>query len=349
MKIIFFHSKGNFARTSKRLNEILADFGVLVPKKFNFKDALAAALGFSNYREWSHNIEPDKRGSKSFDSRHDEDLPLEELAARRLSQAAALRSYCEKFGLELPAEEIIDEWRPTAERPMAETITQDDIKHHQQKGTPQQIQDMLTALEQGKRELDETHIAAIRPALKSSSGFLKQWMPLSVGTIAVRAVNSDDTKKNALGISLFELLVEIGFTASIFHLTQALNNRASNDPSKLRVRLLLLKVKEALDNGEKVFIDPSELKRFYSRAGWFLLQSEKKSDKHHAFQCLKKGAKLNCPRSALTLSYVYSPYIDDPIFLVPGAQKSRSKRVHFLQVAIDNGYNPVNDSFPEGV
>ena len=326
MKIIFFHSKGNFARTSKRLNEILADFGVLVPKKFNFKDALAAALGFSNYREWSHNIEPDKRGSKSFDSRHDEDLPLEELAARRLSQAAALRSYCEKFGLELPAEEIIDEWRPTAERPMAETITQDDIKHHQQ-----------------------THIAAIRPALKSSSGFLKQWMPLSVGTIAVRAVNSDDTKKNALGISLFELLVEIGFTASIFHLTQALNNRASNDPSKLRVRLLLLKVKEALDNGEKVFIDPSELKRFYSRAGWFLLQSEKKSDKHHAFQCLKKGAKLNCPRSALTLSYVYSPYIDDPIFLVPGAQKSRSKRVHFLQVAIDNGYNPVNDSFPEGV
>lgn len=338
-----------FKRVCKRLETILTEKYGSIPKGLNFQDATAITLGYKNRQECLSSLNAIKNSAKRMVVPRDEELSPEDLAARRLSQAVAFRSYCDTLGLQLPAEEIIAEWRPTAARPMAETITQDDIKRHQQKGLPQEIQDLLNAIELGQIELEETHIKTVRQAIKSSNGFLKQWMPLSAGIIAARAVNSDDTQKNALGISLFELLVEIGFTASIFHLTQALNNRTNDERSKLRARLLLIKIKEALDNGEKVFDNHLELKRFYSRAGWFLLQSEINFDKARAFECLKKGVELCCPRSALTLSFVYSPYIDDPIFLVPGVQKSRSQRVHFLQVAIANGYNLENDSFPEGV
>lgn len=349
MDALFLLSPTLFRRVSQRLEFILtAKYGSL-PKKLNFQNATAITLGFKNRQECLSSLNAIKNSAKRMVVPRDEELSSEDLAARRLSQAVAFRSYCDTLGLQLPAEEIIAEWRPTSARPVAETITQDDIKHHQQKGLPQDIQDLLTAIELGQIELDETHIKAVRLAIKSSNGFLKEWMPLSVGTIAARAVNSDDAQKNGLGIFLLELLVEIGFTASNFHLAQALQNRADSADDKPRARRLLHKVKRALDDGKKVFIDPSELKRFYSRAGCFLLQSEKKSDKNLAFQCLKKGAKLNCPRSALTLFHVYSPFIDDPIFLLPGVQKSRSQAEHFFQVAIDNGYNPEHDSFPEGV
>jgi hypothetical protein len=338
-----------FNRISKRLKVVFEEMREPVPKGFHFKDAAAITLGYKNHKECLSAAQSSKNSPKRMAVPRDEELSSEDLAARRLSQAVAFRSYCDKFGLELPAEEIIAEWRPTSARPMAETVTQDDISRLQEKGLPQDIQDLLTAIERGQIELDETHIKAVRLAIKSSNGFLKQWMPLSAGTIAARAVNSDNAQKNELGISLLELLVEIGFTACCFHLAQALNNRAGCADDKPRARRLLIKVKKALDNGEEVFVAPSELKRFYSRAGWFLLQSEKKSHKNLAVQCLKKGVELNCPRSALTLFHVYSPSIDDPIFLLPDVPKISLKAERFWEIAISNGYNPEHGSFPEGV
>lgn len=347
-----FTNPKHFSRVSKRLEEILPKLCPgTIPSRFRYVDALAVTLGFNNYPHYQQFVSS-KNEQFSLDDRRDESLSTAELDARRAKQAENLAQYLKKFGLNLPAETLIAQWRPTAARPQYETLTTDHIEQHQEEGLAKRVQTMLTAIELGQLSLAEENLKDIHAALKSGAGFLKDWMPLSVGTIAVSLAESSGTRKKDLAIKLFELLVEIGFTPANFHLAQALTSRlgADSEEDKARIYQLHLRVKKALDDGEKVFESPLELGRYYTCAGLTLLESTKSPNKTAAFELFLKGAEMGCPKSAYALSLIYSDRVSNEekaLFHCEEIAKDRKKEKEYYQLAIKNGYDPISDTFRE--
>lgn len=351
METLFFLPQPAFTRISKRLKKILADFGVSTPKNFNFKEVSASVLGFGGHQEILNCRKQRKLPHSSFDARTDEELTSTELTARRVEQARVLQHIFCKFQINVLAQGIVDQWRPTSQRPKWETLTSDILERYSGNQYFHGLKSLL------RRQIVRTPIELreifneIRAIYKANKADCKLDLAKELEAYAWSLYQGGGEDNLSFGIEILELLVEDDdYLPAIFTLSELLHKQAKTPAEYNRVYTLLVKIKEMLNGGIDVFGGSKEVLRYCIISGRTLLDTNDATFRKHGFSCLELGSKLGSSKCSATLSRIHGCFninLDPEQVRYERAPRREKKWEYYSDLAIMQGWDPVTDSHPE--
>ena len=336
------------SRIAKRLREMIpAHACAPLPEAFNFKDATAYTLGHQDLRALQATLQQAGAAASAWD----EECTTLELESRRLHQATRLAEYAFSHGVQLEhVEDLVAHWQPTAARPQSPTISVDKISKLRDDGVPLQAYRRLLEYEQTGKDPTPEDLELFRNGIKSSTGMTGKLIPLSIGILAVRLVNRQTDSAARLGIALLEMLCETELIYAKVNLARALLNGWGVTPNLERAKALCTFVNKAVDAGEDVFTDDASRIDFYKLQGQLYSRSTLQEERVLAFANYRKAALLGSGTAALITSHYYAalpPGIEPDEFagvVLPDHGASKS----YFSLALQQGFNPDTNSFPNG-